>query len=260
MVVLWLVAQFPAYRPTHRYNSLSILILASSAMFYAASGAVMTDMALLFTTTMVMVGFWKAQQRKTVLSSALVFAGFGLGMLAKGPVAVVLSGAPIAFYLLSTSSWRKLGSLHWHWGIPLSAAIALPWYLAAEHATPGFLQYFIIGEHVLRYLQPGWSGDLYGTAHQFPRGTIWLYFLVATLPWSPLFIRNYWLVLREQRRHSKHKPTAIEKAESTYLWCWGANSTSLFYFCGQHSAHLLTNGSACLCSADGCSVAAKNAH
>ena len=33
---------------------------------------------------------------------------------------------------------------------------------------------------------PGWAGDLYGSAHQYPRGTIWVFWLMASFPWGIL--------------------------------------------------------------------------
>jgi 4-amino-4-deoxy-L-arabinose transferase-like glycosyltransferase len=60
----------------------------------------------------------------------------------------------------------------------------VPWYWAAEKASPGFLEYFLIGEHWKRFTQPGWTGDLYGAAHARPRGIIWLFWLGVALPWS----------------------------------------------------------------------------
>ena len=72
-------------------------------------------------------------------------------------------------------------------------ALALPWYVMAEIRTPGFLQYFIVGEHFLRFVDPGWQGDLYGTAHKRPYGGIWLDWLLATMPWG---LAGLWLFLR----------------------------------------------------------------
>ena len=54
----------------------------------------------------------------------------------------------------------------------------------AEARTPGFLEYFIVGEHWQRFVESDWQGDLYGHAHSFPRGTIWLFAILAFLPWS----------------------------------------------------------------------------
>src|SRR5690606_29914369 len=69
-------------------------------------------------------------------------------------------------------------------GIALTILLSAPWYLAAEIKTPGFLNYFFVGEHLLRFIDPGWKGDLYGTAHKAPFGTIWYYWLQASFPWG----------------------------------------------------------------------------
>jgi hypothetical protein len=66
--------------------------------------------------------------------------------------------------------------------------IGVPWYVVAEMRTPGFLNYFLVGENLKRFLVPGWKGDLYGFTHGAPRGVVWMYFAAATLPWSLLAI------------------------------------------------------------------------
>ena len=58
-------------------------------------------------------------------------------------------------------------------------ALAVPWYVMAEQATPGFLDYFLVGEHFRRFTVSGWEGDLYGNAHTEPLGTIWLFWVYA---------------------------------------------------------------------------------
>jgi 4-amino-4-deoxy-L-arabinose transferase-like glycosyltransferase len=73
-------------------------------------------------------------------------------------------------------------------GILLMLLIAAPWYLLAERESPGFLEYFIVGEHFQRFLVSGWEGDLYGSAHRETKGMIWGFWLVFTLPWSPLLL------------------------------------------------------------------------
>src|SRR5690606_19411085 len=67
-----------------------------------------------------------------------------------------------------------------------TALLTLPWYIAAEFRTPGFLDYFILGEHVRRFLDPGWAGDLYGSAHRRTYGMIWVYWVQASFPWGIL--------------------------------------------------------------------------
>src|SRR5699024_4961445 len=79
---------------------------------------------------------------------------------------------------------QSIRCLPWIGGILLMLVIALPWYLMAEYRTPGFLHYFIIGENIERFINPGWQGDMYGSAHLHPYGTIWVFWLAAAFPWS----------------------------------------------------------------------------
>src|SRR3546814_5782336 len=67
-------------------------------------------------------------------------------------------------------------------------AISLPWYVIAELKTPGFLKYFLVGEHFLRFVDAGWAGDRYGTAHARAWGAIWLDWIAASAPWSLLLV------------------------------------------------------------------------
>ncbi|MBK1888304.1 glycosyltransferase family 39 protein, partial [Marinobacter sp. DY40_1A1] len=98
----------------------------------------------------------------------------------------VLIGIPIVLWLCL--SWREaannLQRLPWWRGILMTAALVCPWYILAELKTPGFLDYFILGEHVRRFLDPGWAGDLYGSAHNQPKGMIWMFWLWASFPWG----------------------------------------------------------------------------
>ncbi|MCV2449059.1 MULTISPECIES: ArnT family glycosyltransferase [unclassified Paracoccus (in: a-proteobacteria)] len=162
----------------------AMTVLATMAMFFGASSFVMTDMPMVLCTTLVMVGFWQAVGDGNRRWGYGVFLGLAIGMLAKGPVAVVLSGIPLMLWLALTWNWHLLRLLPWARGMALLIALVAPWYVAAEIATPGFLRYFLIGEHVQRFLTPGWQGDLYGSGHREAKGMIWLFWLMAALPWS----------------------------------------------------------------------------
>lgn len=164
----------------------AVTVFASSAMFFGASAFVMTDMVMVFGTTLSMIGFYNCLMGSPgrVLWGRLFFVGIAIGLLAKGPVALVITGIPIVPWLLLTGYWRKLNALPWISGLLIAMVLTLPWYIAAEIKTPGFLRYFIIGEHYERFVVPGWQGDLYGSGHERPKGIIWLYGLMTFLPWS----------------------------------------------------------------------------
>ncbi len=166
---------------------LASLVLAGTFYFFLDAGTVMTDPSLIFCITLVLVAFWHAIVDGKKGWSYIFFMGIGLGLLAKGPIATVLAGLPIFFWVIIRNQWRNLWlRLPWFKGIMLVLVIALPWYIWAEIRTPGFLNYFIVGEHFHRFLTPGWTGDKYGFAHQEPWGMIWLFAAIGIFPWCIL--------------------------------------------------------------------------
>lgn len=182
--VLWLVWYVAKLKFGVNFALISCLVLASSFFFYLDAGVVMTDPALLFATSLTFFAFWLAVIEKRKVWGYWFFVALGLGMLAKGPVAWVLTGLPLGIWVLINNKWQETWqNLPWFKGLLLALGIFLPWYIIAEHKTPGFINYFIIGENINRFLKPGWEGDMYGGAHLAPHGYIWLYALLGIFPW-----------------------------------------------------------------------------
>jgi hypothetical protein len=144
-----------------------------------------------------------------------MFAGIAVGLLAKGPIAL-MGGAPIALWAVTSGQIKRaLREIRWISGGIAVLACVLPWYLVAEARTPGFLEYFIVGEHWQRFVESDWQGDLYGHAHSFPRGTIWLFAMIAFLPWSILLPVVAWRRRRAGISAPPHDPEL-----NRYLWAW----------------------------------------
>ena len=208
-VIVWLAARRDrdAALPT-------LALISGSFLFFVSAGAVMTDIELVFGTTLAMAGFWLAlegtagpdsepDRRPVWPAGALFFGGLVLGLLAKGPVALVLCGTPLFVWTAYHHRWSDVWrSLPWIGGGAITLLVAMPWYWIAERHTPGFLEYFLIGEHWHRFVTPGWDGDRYGHAHIFPFGAIWAFAFVDTLPWSILLPLAAW----HWRRVFKAKP------------------------------------------------------
>ena len=222
---------------------LATTILATTVVFAVAAGMVMTDMGLCAGITLAMVGFYRGWFGER-LWSYLSFVGLAIGLLAKGPLTVVLFGLAVGPWSLLRYGlvdglqqlWQRLPVLS---GTALMLVIAVPWYVLAEQATPGFLDYFLVGEHFQRFIVSGWQGDLYGSAHEESKGMIWLFWLGACLPWSlvlPPLLWLQWQQLRPQRRELGDKksvtPSQYDKSRGllSFLLFWMLSPMVLFTF------------------------------
>ena len=163
------------------------LIFSSSLLGHVAFGKVHTDAALTFSVALALLGIYQGLQRKNTAWLIAGLFGITLGLLAKGPVTLVYVGLPLfSWLLLSRKLWDPATFTKLAVGTTGAVALAAPWYIAAEIAYPGYLDYYLIGEHFFRFVDPGWMGDLYGAGHAEMRGTIVLFMLEGLLPWSLL--------------------------------------------------------------------------
>lgn len=203
-----------------RTGLLAAVIYSSTVLGLVASGVVLTDPALSFSILLAFCGFWKGVHDGDIYFARLGFVGLGLGLLAKGPLVLVLFGLPAFTWIVFNQRWSALIRLPWFSGCLLMCAIAVPWYVFAELKTPGFLDYFFVGEHWKRYVISQWSGDLYGSAHAQPLGTIWLQLLQALMPWTFLLPMIWWYQMKRK--------SEMVSGWCSFLWCW-ALGTPLFF-------------------------------
>lgn len=218
LAVGWLIWNLGQRQEGRRSAILAISTLAGAVLFLVSAGAVMTDMALVLGTTAAFYGFWTCLHGRTSadrgIGGVILFIGLAFGLLAKGPLVLVLAGLPIGLWTLVERRWKEvLTRIPWISGSLLVSVLVLPWYWLAEQKTPGFLDYFLIGEHFRRFLEPGWTGDLYGRAHNFPIGTIWLFALIACLPWPFTF-----LIVKWESRGKEVPPRNRSWVRYTLLW------------------------------------------
>ncbi len=215
--VCLLLGRAGVWRGDPEFGLRAAVVCATSLVVLVSAGGVMTDPAMWLGTTLSMLGFWRAWSARSREWGLLFFVGLAVGLLAKGPVATVLTVLPIGAWMLLTGRVREgLQRLPWSGGIVVLGALVVPWYVAAELRSPGFLHYFIVGEHLQRFLVPGWDGDLYGVGHAYPRGTIIGFALLGTLPWSP------WLAWHLVRGGMARQflPWREGDGWTLYLVCW----------------------------------------
>jgi 4-amino-4-deoxy-L-arabinose transferase-like glycosyltransferase len=112
-------------------------------------------------------------------------------------------------------------------------AIGVPWYLLAEHKTPGFIEYFIVGEHINRFLHSGWTGDKYGHAHAEPVGTIWLYWFYSAFPFSLIAIGWLTKLLIKSNVQQLRAVFVDDDGWNLYLLLWIIMLLLFFTFAGN---------------------------
>lgn len=211
-----------ARRESALHAGLTGAVLVSSLLFFLSMGAVMTDTALLLGTTLAMTQVWWAlhadSHQHQRFHGLLAVLGAAIGVLAKGPLALVLIGAPVVAWATLQGEWKRLWTrLPWIFGMALLLLITAPWFVWAELRTPGFWNYFFVGEHFHRFVTPGWSGDLYGNAHQQPKGTIWLYAAQGWMPWT-LIVPIAFLI--RWRKAGTARPGAIgDRSTTVFIAC-----------------------------------------
>jgi hypothetical protein len=188
---------FLIYRFARRYWGLwealwSSLVWVTSLEVFIFARLVIFDMSLTFFISWALFSFYEAVRtdisQSRWLHAFLIYAAMGVGTLVKGPIALIVPGMVIFFYLLLTRKWFLLKRMHVLLGALVYFAIVTPWYFAVDMRNPGYLRYFLWEEHIIRYLTP-----------HFARTKNWYYFFMVVgagfLPWSlllPFTVRDLW--------------------------------------------------------------------
>ena len=201
---------------------LTPLILLLMPEFYLHAGVVSTDTILNFSIILVMLSFWEAIGKESGSKWWYgFFIGIGMGLLSKGPIILILTIPPIFVWLLVyKEELKKLKKIPILSGLFLTFLISCPWYYLKELKSPGFIDYFIYGEHFRRFFDSGWKGDLYGFAKQQPFGIMWLFSIISIFPWSFLIITRFKTIIKE----------AFKNKWVCFLVCWMLFTPVFFTF------------------------------
>lgn len=156
---------------------LAAIILASSVHFTWLARVGRIDMPLTMTITLALGAFHLGERSWQIFG----YVGLALGVLLKGPIAIVLAGVvAISVWLVRDRRLHSRTSL-W-WGVPLTLAVAAPWFVWANWATDNQLfEVFFWYHNVERGL---------GGAEALATHPWWFYGVrvgVDLLPWS-LFV------------------------------------------------------------------------
>jgi 4-amino-4-deoxy-L-arabinose transferase-like glycosyltransferase len=161
----------------HRCGILASAILITSPMYAAMAQVLTTDMLL---TALLTVAFftlflqWCEGGRWWVVS----YLAIALAILTKGPIGIVLPALTLMLFLWRQGGLRnRLTRLHPVPGFLLVLVVALPWFLIMAAKLPGYLEFYVAGEHIRRVFVSGYS-------HNQPFYFYLPVILAGTLPWS----------------------------------------------------------------------------
>lgn len=218
------------------------LVFGSSLISFFLGGACVLDVTLTAGITLAVAGFALAERSR--LWGYLCFAGLGIGVLVKGPVAIVFFGMVAgpwvaARWWLNRAWGTQIRALPWITGIGLFLAICIPWYIAAEIRNPGFLKYFIWTENIGRFLSKNYD-DHYGSGHVQFRGAAWLWMIPCLVPWS-LIVAGTWI---ERRRTFSLRSTLASIKNDDWLllgFFWTISCPLLLIFARQYTPTYLSS-------------------
>lgn len=188
----WLVGRI-ARRLGYGPTPLAALVFAVMLLPAVASQLVTTDMLLAACELIAMWGYVERRWGDGRLRWAvLMYVGFALAFLTKGPPGLLPALAIVATELAAPQPRRMLSAT----GLLAFSAVALPWFIAVVATVPGLLGYFLGHEVVNRVASNdfGRHGEWYG----------WLVvyaptLLVGTLPWTWPAARGFVDIARSAR-------------------------------------------------------------
>lgn len=218
IVPLWLLLR----DATRTVRWFAVVSAAMCPLVFISGGAVMTDSAQLACVSWGMLAAWRVLQQDARANQwrYVFYLTLAVGALIKGVATMVLICMPLTLYGVLggyTQLARVIKSLWSIKGIILWLLVTVPWYALAERSYPGFLKYFILGEHVMRFIEPGWQGDRYGNAHLEARGMIWAFWAVSILPWLVPFLYLAWQHFKPSQGFAAWRNAA---EETRYAWCF----------------------------------------
>ncbi|PIU53386.1 MAG: hypothetical protein COS90_06415 [Deltaproteobacteria bacterium CG07_land_8_20_14_0_80_60_11] len=131
---------------------LGALVLATAAGYVALGRILTLDMTFALCLNLGIGLGYLALSRGQNRLWIWAYLALALAVLTKGPVALVLAG--LVWVIWVVVSRRALRPLIQIWGWALLAVITLPWFIYVQWRYPEFFRFFILEQHLGRFLTP----------------------------------------------------------------------------------------------------------
>ena len=227
MLLVWLTARHLAKGS----ETLAAIVYATMVLPCVAGQLVTTDFVLSACEALAVLGFvhyrFGTSSRRDC-GLLVMWLGFGLGFMTKGPPALIPLLPVALLHLLAPRATSVRWTRHVA-GVVLFLVVAMPWYAAVVLRHQGLMGYFLGAEVVDRVATDrfGRNGEWYGWLKVYVP-TI----LVGSLPWTPSALR--WFGALPQRvRDWRAAANRNVSAESLFVALWII--VPLVVFCAARS-------------------------
>ncbi len=131
----------------------AIMLFLSMGFVLAGRYVILDGLLTSFTTTSLLAGYLAIRSRK-LRWSWWIFAALacGLGILTKGPVALILIAPPLLGVQLLGRRAARAQLRPWLVWCAVATAVAMPWFVAVAVTQPEFVGYFVWKHHIVRFL------------------------------------------------------------------------------------------------------------
>lgn len=188
------------------------LMTASAAGVIGFARAASTDMPLAAMFTVALLA-WFAWYESGSHRYLTIFYGFlALGVLAKGPVALLLVAVIIVIFTATKRDPQLILQTLWIPGLLLFCLIAFPWYVAVQLKNPEFLRVFILEHNLARF-----GTNLYHHPEPF-----WYFvpvMLIGLIPWT-VFAAASWVETIRVCWAERQPMLSSEDALNVFLVIW----------------------------------------
>jgi 4-amino-4-deoxy-L-arabinose transferase-like glycosyltransferase len=167
---------------------LSGAVLATSALYAVMAQVLTTDMLLTAGTSIAMFAFflqWREGGRWWLVS----YLAMSAAVLTKGPIGAALPLITAMIFLWNEGQWRgAIKRFHLIAGLMITGAVSLPWFIAIAIREPGFWEFYLVGEHLRRFMEPRYShgAPIYYYIPVFAGGFLPWTLAVFLIPWHTL--------------------------------------------------------------------------
>lgn len=166
---------------------LSGVLVALTMQWFIQARFLTTDMVLAGLLACGLCAFWRGVSTGLRRWYLLLYLCVGLATLTKGFIGIVLPGGVCLLFILLSRRFRLLLEMQLWWGAVIVPAVVVPWFWAVQQRFPVFLHYFVVDQHLARYVSQN-------AEHERP---FWFFVPVVVLGFFPWIVHLFFLRRRD---------------------------------------------------------------